>query len=262
MMNNYEKLEKIAQDGYELEFGTVFDNAITNYKQIFGVAGVAMLILSLALGAMLFGIIGVVFGFSAFSSTMTDFNPAMLSGTFIVIYFIAVVIFSGIMANINAGFYKMCFLSDTNQNFSVGTMFDYFKSKHFKELFISGVLISGLTTAVSLLFEYLNLQYIGILLTYIISYLTFLTVALIAFSDLKVMEAISISIKLSLKKPLLLIGLLLVAGILAMLGLIALCIGIFFTLPFIYSMVYCIYSEIVPVEEVNVLDEIGTNQSE
>jgi hypothetical protein len=261
-MNKYEKLEKIAQEGYELEFGTVLDHAINNYKQIFGVAGVSMLILMMVLFGALFGVIGVVFGFSAFSSTMTDFNPAMLSGTLIVIYFIAMVLFSGIMANINAGFYKMCFLADSNQRFSIGTMFDYFKTSHFKEIFISGVLIASLTTTVTLLFEYLDLKYVGALITYIISYLTFLTIALIIFSDLKATEAISMSIKLSLKKPLLLIGLLLLAIILAMLGIIALCIGIFFTLPFIYSMVYCIYAAIAPFEEVNVLDEIGANESE
>lgn len=261
-MNNYEKIEKIAQEGFELEFGTVLDNAIKNYKQIFGVAGISMLILMMALFTLLFGTIGVIYGFSGFSENMANFNPLMLGGAFVVLYLVSIIVFSGVMAVINAGFYKMCHLAHNNQSFSVGTMFDYFKSKHFKELFLSGVLVSALTGTVSLLFEYLDLKVLGMLLTYLISYLVFLTITLIIFSDLKAMEAISMSIKLSLKNPLVLIGLLIVGGILAMLGIIALCIGIFFTLPFIYSMVYSIYNEIVPVEEVNVLDEIGTNHSE
>ena len=85
----------------------------------------------------------------------------------------------------------------------------------------------------------------------------FLTVPLIIFSKLDAVNAIVFSIKLVFKQPIILFLLLLVGYICAMLGFIALCIGIFFTLPFIYSLYYCIYKNIIPVEEYSELDEIG-----
>jgi hypothetical protein len=40
-------------------------------------------------------------------------------------------------------------------------------------------------------------------------------------------------------------------------GLIALCIGIIFTLPYYFSIVYAIYDQAIGFKEISVIDEIG-----
>lgn len=262
MEDNYQKLQQIAKEGYSIEFGDVLEKSFENFKKCFGIMGLSLILLSIVLFIVLFGIFGAIVGFSEINQTMIDFNPMMLSGTFIIIYLIFAVVFSGIMAGFNAGFYKMVHETEINNGVDVGTLFYYFRTHYFKELFVAAALIALGTTGMTILFELLHLKIIGMLVTYIISFLTFLTVPLIIFSDLKTVQAISMSIRLTLKKPLILIGLLLVAIILAMLGFIAFCIGIFFTLPFIYSMVYMIYTTISPIKENNIIDEIGRSETE
>lgn len=262
MEDNYPKLQQIAKEGYTIEFGEVLEKSFENFKKCFGVMGLALILLSIVLFILFFGIFGAIVGFSEINQTIVDFDPMMLSGTFMFAYLIFAGIFSGIMAGFNAGFYKMVHQAEINIGVDVSTLFYYFRTHYFKELFVSGALIAFATTGITLLFELLHLKFIGMLLTYTVSFLTFLTVPLIIFSDLKSVQAITMSIQLTLKKPLLLIGLLLVAVLLAMLGLFAFCIGIFFTLPYIYSMVYIIYNTISPIKENNIIDEIGRSETE
>jgi hypothetical protein len=49
----------------------------------------------------------------------------------------------------------------------------------------------------------------------------------------------------SIEEPLIIAGLMIVACIFIMLGLIAFCIGILFTMPFIYSVYYILYADII-----------------
>jgi hypothetical protein len=262
MKNNYERLQQIANEGYELEFGTVLDKAFNNYKKIAGIAGLGFILLTIVIVALVFGIIGIAFGFANFNETMLNFDPTMFSGVSIVIYLLFVIVVSGIMASINAGFYKMAHLAHTNKDFGIGNLFDYFKTIHFKELFVATAIISLFTTGFTLLFEYIGYNFIGVIITYILSFFTFLVVPIIIFSDAKALDAIPLSIKLVLKNPFILLGLLIVSLIFAFLGLIGFCLGIFFTMPFMFSMIYIIYIEIMPIDEKSAIDEIGINELE
>ena len=71
------------------------------------------------------------------------------------------------------------------------------------------------------------------------------------------MDAIIKSAKLFIKQPLILIVALIIAGIGSMVGIIALCIGIFFTLPYYFSVIYAAYENGIGIEETSPIDEIG-----
>ena len=92
--------------------------------------------------------------------------------------------------------------------------------------------------------QWVGFQWLGIVMSLSISVLTFLTLPLIIFGDLKAMEAIEGSILIVSKQFLILFALIIVATIFICLGLFGFCIGIFFTIPFIYAMYYTIYREI------------------
>src|SRR5690606_40575653 len=93
----------------------------------------------------------------------------------------------------------------------------------------------------------------------IISIFTVLTVPLIIFSDLKALDAIGASFDITVKSYFWILLLIVVSGILACVGLIAFCIGIFFTLPFVYAMYYSIYANSVGIADDSEFDQIGSN---
>jgi uncharacterized membrane protein len=102
---------------------------------------------------------------------------------------------------------------------------------------LSNVFSSGL--------QFAGYQWLGLIISLSLALLTFLTIPLIIFGNLKAIEAIQGSIIMVSKQPLIIAGLLIVATIFVMLGLIAFCVGIFFTMPIIYAMHYTIYASII-----------------
>jgi hypothetical protein len=56
----------------------------------------------------------------------------------------------------------------------------------------------------------------------------------------------------------LLFGLLIIGGIASMTGLILICIGVFFTIPFMYSMYYAIYDSIIGVDQIEAEETTDT----
>lgn len=262
MKNNYKRSEEIATNGYDLEFGTVLEKAFNNYKEIAGVAGIAAIMMVVMYMAVGFGVVMLTIGAAGFSETFTNFSITSFSPVFMVGYAAFVFVFSGLSANFNAGFYKMAHSANAGKDYGIGTLFDYFSTPYFKELFLSGGLISLITVAITMAFEFLGMPFIGAIVTYIVSFLTVFSVALIIFSNLKAIDSITMSVRIVMKNPFMILGLLLIAIILAMVGIIGFCIGIFFTLPFIFSMVYTIYNDIIPVEETNIIDEIGVREDE
>jgi uncharacterized membrane protein len=70
-------------------------------------------------------------------------------------------------------------------------------------------------------------------------------IPLIIFGKLKAVEAIQASIVIVSKQPLVILGLLVIGVIASLVGFIGCCIGIVFTIPFMYSLYYALYSEII-----------------
>jgi uncharacterized membrane protein len=162
-----------------------------------------------------------------------------------------------IMNILSAGFINMAHLADNNKEFGLSNLFDYFKGIYFKDLLISSFIIAAISTVGSTLIQNFSNEFLSNIFSYFISYITFLTVPLIIFSKLDAVNAIVFSIKLVFKQPIILFYCSLLVTYVLCWAFIALCIGIFFTLPFIYSLYYCIYKNIIPVEEYSELDEIG-----
>jgi hypothetical protein len=175
----------------------------------------------------------------------------------ILIYFLVMVAFAGLTAPLGAGFFKMAHLAQTNKHFSVGTIFDYYKSASFKDLFLAASILAIINFAFVTGFQLLGYPLVGNILSYIVAFFTLLVVPLIIFAEQTAMDAISNSIKLVLKQWLILLGLAIVSIIFVCLGFIGLCIGILFTFPFWYSFLYTTYNTILPIEVESEIEEIG-----
>jgi hypothetical protein len=244
--------------GYDLDFGIVFEKAFENYKKIALLAGVTIILLVILFLALVGTIIGSLVGINSLTESLTDFSIFNFGIEYVLLYVGIMVLFSALLSPIGAGFLKMAHLAENNQDFSIGTVFDYFKTAYFKELFFSTLIVSIVNLGISTLLEYFAIPILGSIISYVIAFFTIFMVPLIIFCNLNAIEAIQSSAKLALKQPLIIIGLAIIGFFAIMIGLIGFCIGIFFTLPFWYSLNYTIYNQAVPIDKTSEIEEIGS----
>lgn len=248
MPTTSEKIATIKENGYDIDFSRVFENAFENYKKIALISGIAILLFSILMITIAIGIIGAFWGFGSITENFSHLDPKRFTGVTILIYVVIVGLFSGLVSPFTAGIFKMAHCADTNTDFSISTTFDYYSSSYFKELFIASLLIAISSTGINSLLESIGIRFLGVIMTYTISIFTFLVIPLIIFGNLKATEAIKGSLLIVSKQFFVILGLVIVAFILACLGIIGFCIGIFFTLPFVYSMYYAIYKDSIGFE--------------
>jgi hypothetical protein len=255
------QIEEISANGYQLDFGTVFESAFENYKKIALYAGLMLLVFSFLITVLVFAGIVSYIGIE----NIEDFGNKMKQMSTLKVMPLEIalplnsglILISAMISPFMAGFLKMADCGEKGEEFHVSTMFSYYKFPYFSSIFISVILIGIISTGLVMLLEYAGLSFVGTVTTLLISFTTFLTIPLIVFGNLNVLDAIKYSITLVSKQPLLLVGLTIVAGIGAALGIFGLCIGVFFTWPFMYSMNYVIYKSIIGFEESSEINEIS-----
>lgn len=244
-----EKIEEIKHNGYQLDFGNVFNHAFENYKKIALYAGLMIFVFSVLIGILLAGAVIFTFGVSVLNEkSLENLKSENFSGISILVYAIGAIVLSCLLSPFPAGLIKMADCGEKDEEFHVSTILTYYKAPYFKELVISTIVISMLSSGLSALIDYTGIKIVGSLISIIVSFFTFLTIPLIIFGDLKAFDAIKSSVIIVSKQPLVLLGLLVVSIIGSMVGFIGCCIGVFLTIPFMYSMYYAIYVAIIGVD--------------
>ncbi|ESU28261.1 hypothetical protein FLJC2902T_16090 [Flavobacterium limnosediminis JC2902] len=243
------RLNEVRQNGYQIDLGDLINESFESYKKIALLAGLALLIVILTL------IIVVVFGLSYF----TDFenlseesmimNFATFSPVEIAAYIGGVSLFAMFLAPFTAGLIKIVHDVETKDEVSFATIFECYKAGYLKDLLLSSLIISLITSTLTVVFQIIHLDFVGTLLSYVIGFLMCMTIPLIVFGKLSAMSAISNSIMVVSKQPLIIFLALLLAAIGSFIGFFGFCIGIFFTLPYLYCMYYAIYKHSVGFEE-------------
>ena len=260
MESTKKRIEEIKNNGYELDFSDVFNHAFENYKKIALYAGLALFVFLVLMGIIVAGIAVSVMGMAVLNEKFIEnLKLENLSGVYVILYLIVAVFFSALLSPFNAGLLKMAYSAEKDEEFHVSTFFEYFKAPYFKELFTATILISLVSSGLSILLELANIQILGLLTSMAVSFLTVLTLPLIIFGELKAIDAIQSSFTIVMKQPVTLILLIVVAYIGSFVGLIGCCIGMFFTVPFIYSTQYTIYCAIVGIDSKTELEEIGSD---
>jgi hypothetical protein len=257
------RIEEVKANGYQLDFSNVFNLAFENYKKIALYAGSMILVFSVIIFAIIAAIIISIFGIAALTTMLDPENlkTETTSDNFLLITMLGGILLSCLVSPFVAGLIKMAYCAERDEEFHFSSIFEYYNAPYFKELVIATLLITSVSSGVATALSYAEINLIGSLINYIVSFFTMLTIPLIIFGDLKATDAISSSITIVLKNPLVLLGLTLVAGLASIVGLIGCCIGIFFTLPFVYSMYYAIYSEIIGFDHEGDYQELENQQS-
>lgn len=251
------KLEDINKNGYNLNFSELISDALKNYKKTVWVNGAAFLLFAFVLVGITLGLSAIVFGADTFTNAFGDFQVANFSLVEIFFTLLIAVVLAAIICPFYAGLLKVSHYAATHKTYSFSTVFDYYKSNLLRQLVISGVLISSASSLVVTLIEFSGYLFLVKFVTYFIQFLTVFTIPFIIFGKLKAIEAIEASILIVFKNFFIILLLMVVSIILTSLGLIALLIGVFFTLPIIFSIQYCIYKAAVGIYDEDSIDDIG-----
>jgi MFS family permease len=250
-MNNIkDRIAVIKKEGYALDFGRVFEHAFENYKKIALYGGLVIFVFFFVISLIVFGLLASFLGGAAF---LEFFKPENLQvqnfgmNTLLIISAASILIGS-LLSPFTAGLIKMAYCAENDEEFHVSTMFEFYKPPFFKELFIATFLLSLVSSLLSTVLNYAEIPLLNLLVSLFISLFTIMTIPLIIFGKLSAIEAIEASFTIVSKQPLIILGLLIVSGIGVLIGFIGCCIGIFFTIPFMYSLYYALYSNILGFE--------------
>lgn len=271
MKSTLQRLEEIRRNGYRLELGEAINETFENYKKIALLAGAVILLFTIGLMIIFGGFAAIFVGVATLTTTLTELGQGIpLTATALVVNLVVSTITYGFLAVIAAGIMQMAHNASINEDFDFGTAFSHFKSEHFKELFMAGAIVTLIGSGIGVLFQIAIAEdalstfakvgsVVSGLLSGLITLFTLIMVPLIIFGKLKAFEAIKGSFLVVSKSFWTILLLSIVFSIFAMLGFIALCIGVFFTLPVLYSMQYVIYKTAMPIGQNDELDEIGKN---
>lgn len=245
------RIEELQKNGYQLSFESVLNLAFKNYKKIVLYAGLLFFVFAVFMAVLVTVVLMYQFGPTQLTEILKpeNINPDNLKGNSRIAFLAGTVFFSVVLSPFMAGFIKMAYSAERDEEFHVSTIFQYYNSSYLKELIIATLLISIVNSGLPLLSDNAQFQVAMNFVSYGIIFLTFLTIPLIIFSDLKAIAAIKTSIMLFFKQPLILLGLILLSYLLSVMGFFVFYVGIFFTLPFLYSMYFAIYHEIVGFEK-------------
>ncbi|MFN7100322.1 MAG: hypothetical protein ACK4M4_08125 [Flavobacterium sp.] len=251
-MNTYTKrrLAEIKEQGYELDFGTVFNNTIENYKKIAWYGGLMIFVFFTLFCLVLFGIAIAFIGFPELKAILKPENLQLETFPLEFLFYVSVatVFIAAITCPFPAGLTKMAHSADKDEEFGIATMFQYYKPPYFVELIIATTLLAIVASATQNTIAYFQIPFLSSVLSMIISLFTFLAVPFIIFGNLKAIEAIKASVLVASKQPLILLGLIVVSSIASWIGFLGCCIGLAFTIPFVFSLYYVVYKEIIGFE--------------
>lgn len=246
-MSIQDKIEEIKKKGYELDFGTVFNLALENYKKTAVYAGsLLLLFFAILLGILILSMGGL----KAFLDFFKPENIIALSNNpdFIIINLVSSILFTSLTSPFFAGLLKMVRCAKMDEEFHFSTVFEFYKSPYLQKLVGATFLISSCSTLLSYALEYLGNPLLGFVISIIIAGFTLLTIPLIIFGDIKAITAIKSSVLIVSKQPLVILGLMIIAVLLSFVGFIGCVVGVFFTIPFVYAMYYSIYESIIGFE--------------
>ncbi|GGA81852.1 hypothetical protein GCM10008015_23250 [Flavobacterium palustre] len=251
MKSTKEHIEDLKKNGYSLEFETVFNLAFENYKKIAIYAGLLILVFTVFFIIASLIIIGFTYGLENFQQLITpgNFDPKNLTDKFLLTYIGSITLLNCLISPFLAGLIKMAHFAQIDQEFHVANVFEYYRFSYFKELFLATLIITILSMGFSSMLDATGIPMLGFMVSLTISVLNILTIPLIIFSKFNAVEAITTSINLVLKQPLLLFALMIIVYLAILTGIFFFFIGFFFTLPFMYSMYYAVYSCIIGFRE-------------
>lgn len=256
-MNNLnEKLNDIQQNGYQLSPFNVMSEAFVYFKRSFLLVTTSLLTIVFLLS----------FISSLFISRYIDAdNPdlqeqingminLLFQPPYIYYYISGVTILTALSSVLLGGYLKINAEISQGKRPSFLTVFKYFVSKKGIYIFLAQLLVSSVFSIITFTLQLKNLQMVSMAINWLINTLTIFVTPLIIFGNQRPIEAIKNSIMVVNKQPVPIILTVVLNYFLILSGLFFFVIGFFFTLPYLFSIYFTLYKQIIghiPEEEIN-----------
>lgn len=241
-------MEELNKKQNALDIGEVVNDTLEIYKKTALQAGLAILCIYFVLVLLFF--IGSKFFFKMeeIPELLKNFDPEKFSFNGKIIYISAAAVFLSLIAPFMAGIFKMFQDADNNEEIAFSSIFAYINSPKYIHIVLATATITILSNGFNLFLkdffsEFLG-TFIGALISLVIGILTYLVIPLVIFKNLNFISAIKESARQIGSHLFPAIILMIIAFILSFIGILAFCIGIFFTIPFLYAMQYSIYKRL------------------
>lgn len=241
-------MNELDQKQKGLDIGEVINDAFEIYKKIALQAGLAIMCIYLVMVILFFIGVGFFFKTDDFPQLMKNFDPEKFSLNGKLIYLSVVIAIAALVNPYLAGILKMAQDADKEEEVSFTTIFTYINNPKFIQIILFSVTTAILGSIFNLFLKFPFTEnvgtFIGIALSLMVNFFTYIAVPHIIFGNLNFIEAITESLKQILNNLIPAIILILVAFILPIVGIFAFCIGIFFTMPFLYAIQYSMYKRL------------------
>jgi hypothetical protein len=241
-------MSELNQKQKKLDIGEVINDAFEIYKKIALQSGLAIMCIYLVLAILFFIGVGFFFKTDELPELMKNFDPEKFSFNGKLIYLSVVIAIAALVSPYLAGILKMAQDADREEEISFATTFTYINNPKFIQIILFSATAAILGSVFNLFLKSPFNEdvgtFIGIVLSLTVNFLTYIAVPHIIFGNLNFIEAITESSKQILGNLIPALVLMIVAFILPVVGIFAFCIGIFFTLPFLYAVQYCMYKSL------------------
>ncbi|MEO8234657.1 MAG: hypothetical protein ABI549_04515 [Flavobacterium sp.] len=248
MTNENSQNEEMNNIKKSLDLGEVINEAFEIWKKTALIGGLAFMFLMLILTMLALVGIGYFFEADKLPELMKNFNPETLSINGMLIYFAVVIGFTVLISPFVAGMLKMAHDADNEQEVTFSSIYYYVNSPQFLDIILATAAISLFSVGLNILIKNVmpntSGEILGFIISYTVSILTFITIPLVIFKSLNFIDAVKLSCTRISNNFFIVLLLMIVAGIFSAIGIIALCIGLFFTIPFAYSIQYSIYKRL------------------
>jgi len=257
------EIQRRIQNAKDLDFGTIFNQAIELFKKVW-VQGLVVLLLNMVLAipfVMIVYIPLIAMGFAdAYTSSYNtydpysdvSFNPMMLL-LMAVLYIFMIIAMSTIGLGLKAAFYRICKLKDLEQ-MGKEDYFYFFKKPYLGKTIKLGLAFSGISLLAAMLCV--------IPIFYVIVPLSFMVVFYAFNPDESISDIIKLSFELGNRKWLLTFGLMIVCGFLAgIVGMLMCGVGVYVTASFANLPQYFIYKETIGFDEEDEMQRIEQNST-
>src|SRR6478736_4567156 len=114
MKSTSEKLQEIQQHGFQLDLGTVINEAFENYKKVALTIGALLLVLIILFTFLVGSAAVITFGIGEITEFMTKTDITKFSTVAIVLNFAVLVVGTALIAPLTAGLLKMVHEAENN----------------------------------------------------------------------------------------------------------------------------------------------------
>lgn len=254
MDNTKQRLKDIAENGLQLNTNSIMSEAFAYYKKILIPTSAALMLITFLASLGFSSLLVKFYGddTEAVLEQLQSFSPMNLPLDQIYIYLLVMTGLTAFSSILMAGFLEMAANAYKGKRSSLFVAFKYFIKVKGLYIFFIHFVVSIVLSAIVFFLQMEGLGMVAMAINWLVNALIVFVTPLIIFGNLSPIEALKNSVMVVNKQPFTIILVLLLSYFLVGAGLLFFLVGVFFTIPFLFSVCFALYRQAIgyyPEEE-------------